>query len=184
MKCNAIISRVWNPIRALLIGSLLTGTVPLTVLASHAVALAWDASSDASVTGYVLHYGTESGVYTNHIHVGNATSFSLTLPADGATYYIAATSADADGNESDYSNETAITTPAVVSSPVDILTGAGFANGHFGFTVSGTPGVQYVIQISTNLVDWVSVQTNTSPFAYTDPTSGADANRFYRPVAL
>lgn len=178
--------RPFKPVLALAVALLVAG-LHLTALANRVVTLAWDASSDTNVTGYVIYYGSQSGVYTNQFKVGNVSSASITLPADGGTYYISATSCDADGNESDFSNETVITTPLATTSttaPADILTGAGFVNGHFGFTVSGTPGAQYVIQISTNLVNWISVETNTSPFVYSDAGSGADAKRFYRPVAL
>jgi hypothetical protein len=185
MMNNTVKAWGGRSLKRLLAAVLLLAGTQLPALANRAVPLAWDASSDTNVTGYVIHYGTQSGVYTNHLNVGNVTNASITLPADGGRYYISATSYDADGNQSDFSNETVITTPlATTTTPADILTGAGFVNGHFGFTVSGTPGARYAIQISTNLVNWISVQTNTSPFVYTDAGSGVDAKRFYRPVAL
>ena len=47
---------------------------------------AWDANPDPAVTGYVLQYGTEPGVYTESIDVGNVTSRTITVPT-GYTYY-------------------------------------------------------------------------------------------------
>lgn len=68
------------------------------------VTLAWDASSDPSVVGYKIHYGSQPGIYTNSASVGGATSVALGLAA-GTTYYFAATSHDASGTDSIYSNE-------------------------------------------------------------------------------
>ena len=43
------------------------------LLAAGSVTLAWDASPDASATGYRVYYGGASGVYTNSATVGNVT---------------------------------------------------------------------------------------------------------------
>lgn len=155
---------------------------------ARAVSLAWDASSDLNVVGYRLHYGTQSGVYTNTVDVNNATSAILDLPDDGQTYYIAATSYDADGGESGYSNEKTVVTAEASSTsatPVDVITHAGFSeDGHFGFDVGGVSGTRYVIEASADLIGWVPVQTNTAPFVFVDAGSSAYTKRFYRPVAL
>jgi hypothetical protein len=37
--------------------------------------LAWDANTEPDVAGYILHYGTQSGVYTANVNVGNQTTF-------------------------------------------------------------------------------------------------------------
>lgn len=58
------------------------------------------------------------------------------------------------------------------------------ADGRFTLTVSGVPGYQYVIQASTNLVDWVSVKTNTAPFTFVDTNAGQFNRRFYRSVYI
>jgi hypothetical protein len=36
------------------------------------------------------------------------------------------------------------------------------------FTVTGGPGLQYVVEASTNLSAWTPLQTNLSPFAITN----------------
>ena len=51
--------------------------------------------------------------------------------------------------------------------------------GQFSFGISGVPGYSYVIQSSTNLTDWVSLQTNISPFTFTD-TNAVNPLEFYR----
>lgn len=66
----------------------------LTVLFTASTARAasrsigWDTSPESSVTGYVLSYGTKSGVYSVQIDVGNATLRQLTGLTDGMTYYV------------------------------------------------------------------------------------------------
>lgn len=60
------------------------------------------------------------------------------------------------------------------------LTQAAYANGQYSFNISGVSGNQYVVQASTNMVDWVSVQTNTVPFIFTDTNAGQYSQRFYR----
>ena len=61
-------------VRALILAALLTALIPV---AASAQTLAWDASPDADVTGYVVAYGTSSGTYTNTVNVGNVTSYAL-----------------------------------------------------------------------------------------------------------
>ena len=69
------------------------------------VTLAWDPSPDPTVQGYILHCGTSPGNYTQHIDVGKATTYTLSGLQDGATYYLAVTAYDQQGNESVFSNE-------------------------------------------------------------------------------
>jgi hypothetical protein len=52
------------------------------------------------------------------------------------------------------------------------------AQGQFSFTVNGPPGTGYVIQSSSNLVNWVPVLTNVAPFTFSDSVSMVD--HFYR----
>jgi hypothetical protein len=76
---------------------------------SGTIKLAWDASSDPSVTGYWVYYGTQSGIYENYKDTGpvssNPVSFTLTGLASGQTYYLVVTAYDTYRNESDFSNE-------------------------------------------------------------------------------
>jgi hypothetical protein len=53
----------------------------------------------------------------------------------------------------------------------------------FSLTVNGQTGPDYIVLVSTNLVDWTPVFTNsspTTPFSWTDPNSGLFPVRFYR----
>jgi uncharacterized repeat protein (TIGR01451 family) len=53
-------------------------------------------------------------------------------------------------------------------------------NGEFVINGSGLPGYLYVLEASTNLTDWVSIQTNPAPFQYSDRLPILFPMRFYR----
>lgn len=69
------------------------------------VRLTWDASPDASVTGYRLYNGVVSGIYTNSVTVGNSLTGTISNLFVGTTYYFVATAYTASGVESLPSNE-------------------------------------------------------------------------------
>jgi len=52
----------------------------------------------------------------------------------------------------------------------------------FQFSVTGVPYFNYAVQASTNLLDWASIETNTSPFIFTD--TNIYPRRFYRSLYL
>src|SRR5438128_1440795 len=53
-------------------------------------------------------------------------------------------------------------------------------NNHFQFSLTGVPGFTYAIQASTNLADWISLGTNSSPFIFLDYEASDFPQRFYR----
>jgi pectin methylesterase-like acyl-CoA thioesterase len=60
-----------------------------------------------------------------------------------------------------------------------------YAAGQFTLSVDGQTGPDYEVFASTNLTDWVSLVTNTSPtmpFLFTDPNAASYPQRFYRIV--
>jgi len=58
-----------------------------------------------TVAGYKVYYGTESGVYTTAIDVGNVTTYTVSGLPLGSTYFFAITAYDASGVESDQTDE-------------------------------------------------------------------------------
>jgi hypothetical protein len=76
------------------------------------ITLAWDAATDPTVAGYTVFYGSASRSYTNSVNAGAATSATLSGLVPGATYYIAATTYETNGLQSDYSAEVTVTIPA------------------------------------------------------------------------
>ena len=63
------------------------------------------------------------------------------------------------------------------------LTPAAHVNGQFALTIAGSSGLKYIVQASTDMVNWIPVQTNAAPFIYTDTQAGQFSQRFYRTVS-
>jgi hypothetical protein len=55
-------------------------------------------------------------------------------------------------------------------------------NGSFQFNIAGVTGLNYIVQGSTNLTDWLSIGTNLSPFLFIDLYATNFPQRFYRAV--
>jgi hypothetical protein len=65
------------------------------------------------------------------------------------------------------------------------LASAASANGQFTFMVSCVPNYQYIVQASSDLVNWTSLQTNnptSASFTVTDTNASQFKQRFYRTV--
>ncbi len=63
------------------------------------------------------------------------------------------------------------------------FTSEGFSNNVFQIGFAGTAGSNYVLQASTNLIDWIPLVTNlatTNLFYLADPAAGGYPYRFYR----
>jgi uncharacterized repeat protein (TIGR01451 family) len=90
--------------------------------------------------------------------------------------HVTATSADPNPDD-----DTASVTVDVSLLAAPALSGSASAtNGLFKFSLVGTPGGSYIIQASTNLVNWIPIYTNISPFVFTDPYATNYRSRFYR----
>jgi hypothetical protein len=86
------------------------------------VKLAWDASPDATVTGYRLYMGMQSGIYTNSFTVGNTLTSTIANLMPSLTYYFGAVAYNASGMESPFSNEVIYTTPnGTPTGPITLL---------------------------------------------------------------
>jgi hypothetical protein len=71
----------------------------------------------------------------------------------------------------------------VVVPGAEFISPIGFSNGVFQMTFSGPVGSNYVLQTSSNLLQWSSLSTNTSvasPFTLTDTNAPGVQARFYR----
>ncbi len=86
-----------------------------------------------------------------------------------------------------YNNSVAVSDPFTIL-PGMLFSGSGYlSNGVFAVELSGTTGKTYVLEGSTNFLNWVPVSTNvpaSSPFTVTDPQAGTLRYRFYRAVQL
>ncbi len=75
----------------------------------NSAALAWDAVTDPTFSGYRIYYGTAPGTYLQSVgqglNVGKATTFTVTGLSSGTRYYFATTAYDTLNRESTYSDE-------------------------------------------------------------------------------
>ena len=79
--------------------------------------LAWDAPDDDTIEGYVVLYGTSSGVYTAKLDAGDVTTIPVAGLADGTKYFFVVQAYDESGALSEPSNEVAGTTSGTASGP-------------------------------------------------------------------
>jgi len=60
------------------------------------------------------------------------------------------------------------------------LTGERRENGSFRLKIGASVSETYVIQSSSNLVQWLNIATNSGAGSFTDPSGTSDSRRFYR----
>ncbi len=87
-----------------------------------------------------------------------------------------------------YLADSATANTTTVAAPISAFLAANNLPGGVQLTLLGEPGQNYVIQTSSNLVDWNSILTNTASlgsgtFIYTDTRTNAPS-RFYRGIQL
>lgn len=114
----------------------------------------------------------------NGANLTSATGSALTLSkitTNQAGIY-SVTASDGRNSTSCAATLTVYTTAAANLAP------ATHASGQYALAVAGVPGYKYVVQASTNLVNWVPMQTNTAPFTFVDANAGKFRQRFYRSV--
>lgn len=144
------------------------------------VSLGWN-SSGSAVAGYYLYCGTEAGVYTNRINIGNNTTTFVSGLQEGQTYHFAVTAYNSAGTESAPSGDISYITPGKL-----ILTGpTNSASVSMKFPVA--PNHWYEVQASTDMRSWTTIgQTPTASSnawtQFTDPQAGQFSTRFYRLV--
>jgi Big-like domain-containing protein/fibronectin type III domain protein len=100
--------------------------------------LAWNSSSDPSVTGYNLAYGSSSGHYSNSINAGNSTSATVGSLTPGATYYFVVTAYNSIGLQSLPSNEVSLVVPNNIPPTVSLTTPVSGDKFHPGSPISMT----------------------------------------------
>ena len=123
----------------------------------------WDASLSADVAGYNVYYGTASRNYANFISVDPfTTSQTIYGLATGKTYFMAVTTVDSEGNESDYSQETYITTPGppilAAQTTYDI-----WGDPFLELTSPNLISYYWELDYSFDLVNWNIYDDGTSP---------------------
>jgi hypothetical protein len=143
------------------------------------VTLGWNASSDPTVVGYHVYYGTTSGVYTSKIDVGTNTQFIVSGLVAGTTYYFTETSYNADSVESSYVPEVSWVIPGILTARLSAT------NSTTCIQFPVAPAHSYQLQASSDLNSWSNlwltpVQTTNGWVQYNEPVTNTPSARFYR----
>lgn len=154
--------------------------------AAAALTLAWDPSTEPSVSGYRLYQGGQSQVYTNIIDIGQQTTLTISNLAPSATYYFAVTAYDDSGLESAFSGEINYTVPASLTQPPSLLA-LSFTQTPLNpvvLTGTGPAGAIYDVEAAQDYSSWLLIGSvtvdATGSFEFTDPQSLVLPVRFYR----
>ena len=172
----------FNPHRgyALALAVLSSLILPAAVHAADAappVSLAWNANPESDVAGYKVHFGTQSGVYTEVLDVGRVTQATLPQLFMGSTYYLAVSAYNSTGLESPRSAEFSLTA-AVPPPPVG--TSFAMASGGQGklqwkYSKSDQASAErFAVYSSEDLVTW----TEAARFA-TGAATSSDSQWLY-----
>ena len=131
------------------------------------VTLAWNPSTDPTITGYNLYYGGASRAYTNKISVGLATSVTISGLVEGTTYYFAATTHSTAGVESPFSSELDYLVPMFVNQPPTL-------NAINNLTINENAGLQTVSL--SDITSGASTENQTLTVTATSSSTGLIPN--------
>ena len=134
----------------------------------------FNVDADGSGLGYQWFFS--DGGTTNLIPGAVESSLTLTnvQPANQGNYFVVITNSSGSVASSPASLILYTNAAATLSGTFN------FTNGTFQFNVTGIAGLNYTVEASTNLVNWIPLWTNASPFSLVD--SNASPQRFYRAV--
>jgi hypothetical protein len=104
---------------------------------ASSVTLAWDANTEPDLAGYVVHYGTQPGTYTNSTDVGNRITWTVSNLTAGHSYYFVVRAYNTSGLTSAPSQEvsTFIPLPPTITA---VTPNAGSYVGGTAVTITGT----------------------------------------------
>ena len=176
--------------RAPLVVSLLvalSSLIPVKAVAASMsaapVKLGWDASPDASATGYALYYHLANSSVTNHLDLGTAQTATLTDLEAGSDYLIYVVGYDAAGVESPPSNSLLYNPPAL--SPLRITKQT---DSTMSIQFRAAAGALCRVEYAATLISpqWQALGSATADangnVLINDPPSGRPSMRFYRGV--
>ncbi len=161
--------------------SVLTGkTVSLSVAATGLAPLKYQ----WQLNGVNIPSATSATLTLKNVKTTQAGNYSVTVSnkvgsTNSAPAFLSVYSATTD-LKAQLTDNSAPAAPAIAA----VLTSITKTSGQFGFQVVGSEGSYYVVQASVDLKNWVSVETNASPFLYTDTNVNGFAQRFYRAYPL
>jgi fibronectin type 3 domain-containing protein len=148
----------------------------VTALATNAqVSLTWTPVSGA--TSYHVKRSTISGTNYSILATPSVSNYTDLGVTNGTTYYYVISALNATGESAN-----SIETNATPASPSIILNAVSYVNGQFSLQFAGSDTQTYVVETSTNLINWIPVSTNLPSgglFMFTD-TNATDPARYYR----
>src|SRR6185503_6342545 len=158
----------------LLVIALLLGSA--AALRAAAVTAAWNANTDSDIGGYQLFYGTQTGVYTTTVDVGNVTSRAVTL-TNGQRYYFAVKAYNTSSMTSAYSAEVFFDVPVSTTAAITSLSPA---SGPIGTSVTVT-GTNFGATMGTSTATFDGWMTSPTMWSATSivvpvPTSATTGN--------
>ena len=143
-----------------------------------------DGYNDRDVTEYyiwraILPDGSYRNIGQVAAGVGIYTEPNPTLALTQSVSY-AVSAITGSGSNSTQIVATVVPPSNVVSSNATIVTPQVLSNGNFQFGLQGLEGQTYIVQTSTNLVNWTSGYTNSGSFIFIDSSTTNCSQRFYR----
>jgi hypothetical protein len=176
-------------VRFLGIKTLLFACLPVFISAKAAVlpavpcTLAWNSSSDISVTGYALYYGMTGSGVTNRLDVGTAQTATLSNLTVFSNYFFYVVAYNAAGVESAPSNLLLYSPPALTRLRLSQL-----ADGSMRIQFRAGTGVVCRVEYASTLAtaQWATLASATADangdIAIDDSVVGNSPMRFYRGV--
>jgi hypothetical protein len=150
--------------------------------------LAWDADPEESAEGYIVHFGTKSGVYDRSIDVGPAVRAIVPDLVEGTVYYFVVTAYNADELQGAPSEELEVL-PVVRIVPDGYLPAQidGFSRTdgetfHFKLT-RGSGVARVLLYASSDLMNWTLLEELENPqlsLEALDVDAADEPRRFYR----
>ena len=140
------------------IGTLVILLLLGTSLEAASISLAWDANPESDLAGYIVSYGTTSGVYTNEVTVGNQTTWTATGLTAGQRYYFALKAYNHDQLQSSFSVEVDGVAPTGVTPSVLNLNNVNVTEGASGtalatFTATLSPASTQTVTVNYTTVN-------------------------------
>jgi hypothetical protein len=156
-----------------------TGTTTISMTATTA--------SDPSGVQYFFHCLTAGGHDSGWQASATCQDTGLS-PNTTYTYQVMTRDNSANQNQGNYSTSAAATTLQVANNPPQLSGVGASTNGMFLFSLNGPVGGNYVVQASSDLVNWVNVVTNVIPASgvrvFDFPMQTNQPQLFYRALPL
>ena len=117
----------------------------------------------------------------NGTNITGATTTNYTIVATNVSQTGAYTLVAWNSMGTNISNEAYVKVWTTGATP---LLGPVYTNSQFEFHQSDVTNYYYIVQATTNLTNWISIQTNKVPYTFTDPQATNFSLRFYRALFL